>query len=71
MLSQLMKTNAKRVLYSINVEDVQRVARETLDRELSDAEIEKVSEHLGNQIGWYEAVASCFDEVLEGAVTAS
>jgi len=46
------------IVYSLNVEDIQTVALKEVDRELSDDELSKVIELLGERINWYEAVLS-------------
>jgi hypothetical protein len=51
------------IVYSLNVEDIQTVAIEELERELSDDELSKVIELLGERINWYEAVLSSILEV--------
>ena len=46
------------IVYSLNVEDIQTVALKEVDRELSDDELSKVIELLGEKINWYEAILS-------------
>jgi hypothetical protein len=46
------------IIYSLNVEDIQTVALKEVDRELSNDELSKVIELLGEKINWYEAVLS-------------
>ncbi|MCI0454607.1 MAG: hypothetical protein L0Y68_06385 [Candidatus Dadabacteria bacterium] len=58
--------NAKnRIVYSVNVEDLQNVAEQELDRELSDKEIRFIEERLGDYIDWYGAIASTFNELTK------
>jgi hypothetical protein len=58
--------NAKdRIVYSINVEDLQNVAEQELDRELSEKEIRFIEERLGDYIDWYGAIASTLNEVMK------
>lgn len=58
--------NAKdRVIYSINVEDLQTVAEEELERELTNEEIKNVEKRLGDYIDWYGAIASTLNEVIK------
>lgn len=45
-----------KVVYSLTVEDLQTVALEVLERELSEEEIAKVEAKLGDHIGWFDAV---------------
>ena len=53
-----------KIMYSINVEDIQNVAEQELDRELTDKEIKLIEERLGDYIDWYGAIASTLDEVI-------
>jgi hypothetical protein len=55
----------ERVIYSINVEDLQTVAEQELDRELTDDEIEIVEKRLGDYIGWYEAISLTLNDVIK------
>lgn len=52
------------ILYSINVEDVRRVAEEEELRELTDEEIQQIEDKLGDHIDWYEAVLVAIHEVI-------
>lgn len=52
-----------RIIYSINVEDVQNVADQELDRELTDKEIEFIENRLGDYVDWYGAIASAIGDL--------
>ena len=54
-----------RIIYSINVEDLQNVAEQELERELTDEEIRNVEKRLGEYIDWYGAIASTLSEVIK------
>jgi len=54
-----------KVIYSINIEDLQTVAEQEIERELTDEEIEKVEKRLGDYIDWYGAIASTLNEVIK------
>ena len=54
-----------KVIYSINVEDLQTVAEQELERELTDEEIKNVEKRLGEYIDWYGAIASTLNEVIK------
>ncbi len=54
-----------RIVYSINVEDLQNVAEQELDRELSDKEIKLIEDRLGDYIDWYGTIASTFNELTK------
>jgi hypothetical protein len=53
-----------RIVYSINVEDLQTVAEEELERELTAEEIKLVEDRLGEYIDWYGTIAMVLDEVI-------
>lgn len=53
-----------KVIYSINVEDVQNVAEEEHGRELTDAELKIVEDKIGDQFDWYEAIANAIDQYI-------
>lgn len=59
--------NNEEIIYSINIEDIQTVANQELERDLSVAEIEKIKDGIGERIGWYDAIANMIDEVLTPA----
>jgi len=52
-----------KMLYSINVEDIQDVAMEELDRPLSNEELRLVEEKLGDYIDWYGAIVLSLNEI--------
>ena len=54
-----------KVIYSINIEDLQTVAEQELERELTDEEIKDVEKRLGDYIDWYGAIASTLSEVIK------
>jgi hypothetical protein len=64
MKEQLIPIPANKVVYSLTVEDLQTVALEVLERELSEVEIAKVEEKLGDYIGWFDAIELAIQEVL-------
>ncbi len=56
--------NTERIIYSLNVEDVQRVAQDKLSRDLRADEIKQVEVRVGDYILWYEAIESAIDDVI-------
>ncbi len=56
--------DAARVIYSINIEDVQNVAEEHLGREASKKELKIVEDKLGNYIDWYEAITFALNDAV-------
>ncbi|MEW6360008.1 MAG: hypothetical protein AB1696_26965 [Planctomycetota bacterium] len=47
-----------KIIYSINIEDVQNVAEQELGRALTDAELKIAEDKIGDYFDWYEAIAS-------------
>ena len=55
-----MKTN--KVIYSLDIGDIQEVSNQELGRDLSPDEIEKVIEPIAEKIKWYDAIADAIAE---------
>ena len=51
----------RRVVYSINLVDIQQVAGEVIDRELTKHEIDLVEDKLGEFVDWYGAIQNTID----------
>ena len=58
----------ERIVYYINVEDVQRVANEYLDRSLSGDEIEMIEDAIAERIDWFGAIADAISAKIETEV---
>ena len=54
-----------KIIYSINIEDLQTVAEQELERELTNDEIEIVEKRLGDYLDWYGAIASTLNEAIK------
>jgi hypothetical protein len=50
------------IVYSINIQDIQTVAFQEMDRELTDGEIEKVKDIIGERLNWYDAILDAINE---------
>lgn len=62
--------NSNKIIYSLNVENVQTVALEEMGRELTDKEIERVVHRLVDYINWYDAIThSIHDEIKPDIVS--
>ena len=48
--------DTSKIIYSINIEDVQNVAEEELERKLTKKELKIIEDKLGDYIDWYEAI---------------
>ena len=51
----------EKIIYSINIEDVQTVAEQELDRKLTAKELRWVKDKVGDYINWYEAILNAID----------
>jgi hypothetical protein len=57
--------DTSKIIYSINIEDVQEFAEQELDRELTEKELKIVEDKIGDYIDWYEAIRlAIFDKIL-------
>ena len=61
-----MKNN--KIIYSLNEEDMQTVALQELDRNLSSGEIEKIKKVIARKIQWYDAIADSINETIQSEV---
>jgi hypothetical protein len=51
-----MKAEARKTVYEISAADLQDVAKEVLERELTDEEIVAVGNSVGDYIDWFQAI---------------
>lgn len=55
--------NKNKIVYSINIEDIQNVAEQELERKLTAKELKLVEAKVGDYINWYEAILNAIDIV--------
>ncbi|MFZ1828062.1 MAG: hypothetical protein WAW42_04700 [Candidatus Competibacteraceae bacterium] len=65
MKNKLEVTNSQRIVYSINVEDLQNVANDELSRDLNADKIKMVADRLGDYIPWYDAIVSTINDLID------
>ncbi|MDG5995685.1 MAG: hypothetical protein E3K33_01790 [Candidatus Brocadia sp.] len=53
--------NQEKIIYSINIEDIQTVAEQELERKLTAKELKLVEGKVGDYINWYEAILNAID----------
>lgn len=53
-----------RIIYSINIEDVQSVAEQELDRELTIDELKIVADKIGEHVDWYGSINAVLYEYI-------
>jgi len=59
----MMKYAAKEeVVYHLTTEDIQIVASENIDRELTLSEVEKIKDSIAKRINWYDVI---LDAILD------
>lgn len=54
-----------KVIYQLTIEDVQNVAREEIERELSIGELQVIEDKIGDYIHWYELIDSVINSELQ------
>ena len=64
MKTQPAIANRERLVYSLNVEDLQTVANEELSRDLTEEEIRIVEKNLGDYISWHQAIYFAITDIL-------
>lgn len=52
----MKKDSNKKIVYSINVSDLQEVANQVLERNLTKKELVLIEESVGDYIDWFQAV---------------
>lgn len=52
----MKKDRNARIVYSINVSDIQEVANEVLERDLTKEEVILVEESVSDYIDWFQAI---------------
>lgn len=56
------------IIYSLNISDIQTVATEILNRELSEDEVEQVRDLVAEKINWFDAIEAA---ILSSKIIAS
>jgi len=54
----------EKIIYSINIEDVQNVADQELARELTEDELKIIESKLGDYIDWYGSIGTAIDDII-------
>ena len=52
----MKKDRNDRIVYSINVSDIQEVANEVLERDLTKEEVILVENSIGDYLDWFQAI---------------
>jgi len=57
--------NKEKIIYSINIEDVQNVANQDLDRDLNDDELKLIEDKIGDYIDWFGAISNAISDLID------
>jgi hypothetical protein len=52
------------IFYSLSIEDIQTIAAQEIDRELTDEEIDNVKDLICEKINWYDAIFNSINEII-------
>ena len=66
-----MKTAKEDTVYKISVEDLQQVAKEVLERELTSKEIAAVGNAVGDYIDWFQAIENAIHRCVRSSTPSS
>lgn len=53
-----------KIVYSLSTDDLQNVAQQEIERELTQKEIVKLEESIAEKISWYDVIAYAIDEMI-------
>lgn len=54
-----------KIIYQLTIEDVQTVAEEEFGRKLTSQEIEQITDAIGDQIPWHDAIQYVIKDKLK------
>lgn len=60
-----------KIIYSLNIEDVQNVAEQELERALTKKELKIIEDKVGDYIDWYEAIRLSLNDAVSFQKTKS
>jgi hypothetical protein len=66
-----MKTAPRETVYELSIEDLQLVAREVLERELTNEEIAAVGNAVGDYIDWFQAIENAIHRCVRAGQPSS
>jgi hypothetical protein len=64
----MKKPDKKEVFYSLCIEDIQAVAEQEIERELTADEISKIKDVIAEKVNWYDAIADAIHQNIRIAV---
>jgi hypothetical protein len=54
-----------KIIYSLNIEDIQTVAEENFGRKLTTKEIKKILDTIADRISWYDIIYDAIKDKLD------
>ncbi len=57
--------NKEEIIYSLDITDIQTVAEQEIERELTINEIEKIKDLIAEKIDWYGTIADSISEKID------
>ena len=54
----------QKIVYSLNVDDIQTVAQQEIERELTREEIVSIEDSIAENVGWYDAIAAAINDQI-------
>jgi hypothetical protein len=57
--------NPKKIIYSINIGDIQNVANDELGRDLTSEEIKLIEPAIGDKIKWYDIIEEAINQNIK------
>jgi len=52
----------EKIVYSINIADIQEVANQVLERDLTTEEVTLVEDSIGDYLDWFQAIENSINE---------
>lgn len=61
----MKETERDKVIYSLNIGDIQTVATAEIERELTMKEVARIEDAIAENIQWYDAIANAIQEKIK------
>lgn len=65
VLNQFLKQMKNKIIYQLTTDDIQRVAVETIDRELTVLELFSITDKIAERIPWYDVISEVIIETFD------
>lgn len=64
-MNQMKNNQNEKIVYSINIADIQTVANDELERDLTFDEIKKIEDSIAENLDWYGAISDAINSNLD------